>query len=100
LLWRAEAVGVAAGNERKQATWTHYWIEEAARRNSIARLQPVDDHSFHAEVLGQWPHDMVKSLTYKYDFRARIQRFFQAPNPFWPQLRFEFVLEILVTEQV
>src|SRR5215469_16530919 len=86
LFWRAEPVGVAASNERKQATWTHHWIEEAAGGDSVARLEPVNDHLFHAQMLGQRPHDMVKSLADKYDFRTGIHDFLQALNAFRPQL--------------
>ncbi len=75
-------------------------LQQPSRRHAVAKLQPIRHHTFHSEMLRQRLHHVFQPLTHQHHIRAGAHQFPHSFRPVRLQLRFQFVLEIFLTQQV
>src|SRR5712691_10453411 len=80
LLGGAITRGADRQNSCEESARAYYRLKQTARRNSVAKIEPVGDDPSHAEIAGQRTHHMVQTLAGEDYFSSRINQSFELLN--------------------
>jgi hypothetical protein len=75
-------------------------VEQASGRGSIMKFQAVGDDVPHSEMLRQRTHQVIESLANQHNVCPRSHKFLNLFNAFLFEMRLQFVLEELFSQQI
>src|SRR6266568_198075 len=80
LLRGAISRGADRQNSREESARAYYRLKQTARRNYVAKIEPVGEDPSQAEIAGQRSHHMVQTLAGEDYFSSRINQIFEPLN--------------------
>src|SRR5277367_14574 len=95
-----QAIRLSAGESGEQAARSNHRIEQPAGGLAIPEVEPIGHNSANSQMLGQWAHDVLQSLTNQHDVIAGRYRLVQQLHAALLQARLQKIFEKLFAQQV